>query len=374
MSLSEQQRAELLSRISIGEYDGSVEARAKIVLLADEGHNNAEIARKAGTTSPTVKKWLDRYEKFGIEGLTNRTSPGGPPQIPPRIRARVLALTRVTPPQRLGISHWTSSQMARYIKLTEGVYVSQTWVSQLWRDHGLKPWRQGTFKISKDPDFEEKVRDVVGLYRDPPEGEAVLSADAKTQVQALDRTQPMLPVDFGKIAKRTHDYVRNGTTDLYACQDVRTGKVTTHLSPTHTTRDFLKLMDMVVKERTEKKIHVILDNASPHKSDETKKWLAKHDGRVVFHFTPTGASWLNMIEIWNGIITKQLIRRGTYTSVKILNADIRQFTENWNSYCKPVDWTVTAEEIIEKVRLVTAQLDRLLGATKINDVMIMEAA
>src|SRR6266536_1703329 len=356
MSLSEHQRAELQSQISTGAYDGSVEARAKIVLWHDEGYNNAQIARMAGTTPPTVAKWLTRYEDFGIEGLINRTSPGSPPQMPSRIRARVLALTRETPPEHLGISHWTSPQMARYIKLTEGVYVSQTWVSRLWRDNGLQPWRQGTFKISKDPDFEAKVRDIVGLYREPPEGEAVLSVDVKSQVQALDRTQPMLPVDFGMTAKRTHE-------------DVRTGKVTANLSATHTTADFLRLMDAVVKERREEKIHVVLDNASAHKSEETRKWLAKHNGRIVFHFTPTGASWLNMIEIWNGIITRQLIRRGTHASVKVLNADIRQFVANWNSYCKPVSWKVTADKIIEKVRLVTAQLDRLLGATEIGDVI-----
>jgi transposase len=373
MSLSEQQRAELLSCIGTGEYDGSVESRAKLVLWYDEGCSKAEIVRMSGTTPPTVDKWLERYEQFGFEGLVNRKSTGSPPQIPARIRARVLALTRETPPEHLGISHWTSPQMARYIKLTEGVYVSQTWVSRLWRNHGLKPWRQGTFKISKDPDFEEKVRDVVGLYLDPPEGEAVLSVDVKSQVQALDRTQPMLPVDFGKTAKRTHDYVRNGTTDLYACQDLRTGKVTINLSPTHNTQDFLKVMDMAVKARTEEKIHVILDNASAHTSDDTNKWLAKHKGRVVLHFTPTGASWLNIIEIWNGIITRQLIRRGTFTSVKVLNAKIKQFTENWNSYCKPVVWNATADEIIEKVRHVTARLNQLLGATEISDV-IMDAA
>jgi transposase len=268
MSLSEERRAELQSQIGTGAYDGSVEARAKIVLWYDEIGNKAEVARIAGTSPPTVAKWVDRYEEFGIEGLVNRTSPGSPLQVPARIRARVLALTRQTPPKDLGVSHWTSPHMARYIELTEGVYVSQTWVSRLWRDHGLQPWRQGTFKISKDPQFEEKVRDVVGLYMKPPEGEAVLTLDAKTQVQALDRTQPMLPIDFGKTTKRTHDYVRNGTIDLYACQDVRTGKVTAHLSPTHTAKDFLKLLDAVVKDRAEPKIHVILDNASAHESKE----------------------------------------------------------------------------------------------------------
>jgi transposase len=373
MSLSEQQRAELVSCVGTGGYDGSVESRAQLVLWYDEGYSKADIVRMSGTTPPTLDKWLKRYEEFGLEGLVSRTSPGSPPQIPTRIRARVLALTRQSPPEHLGISHWTSPQMARYIKLTEGVYVSQTWVSRLWRTHGLQPWRQGTFKISQDPEFDEKVRDVVGLYRDPPEGEGVVSVDVKPQVQALDRTQPMLPVDFGKTAKRTHDYVRNGTTDLYACQDIRTGKVTINLSSTHNTHDFLTLMDRVVKARTEKKIHVILDNASVHTSDDTNKWLAKHHGRVVFHFTPTGASWLNMIEIWNGVITRQLIRRGTFASVKVLDTKIRQFADNWNSYCKPVAWKATADEIIEKVRRVTAQLNKLLRATQISDV-IMDAA
>jgi transposase len=373
MSLSEQQRAELLSHISSGEYDGSVESRAQLVLWYDEGYSKAEIVRMSGATPPTVDKWLKRYEEFGIEGLVSRTSPGSPPQIPPRVRARVLALTRQTPPEHLGISHWTSPEMARYIKLTDGVYVSQTWVSRLWRTHGLKPWRQGTFKISHDPDFEEKVRDVVSLYRDPPAGEAVVSVDVKPQVQALERTQPMLPVDVGKTATRTHDYVRHGTTDLYACQDVRTGKVTITLSPTHNTQDFLTLMDIVLKEHPGKKIHVILDNASAHTSGVATTWLAQHHGRVVFHFTPTGASWLNMIEIWNGIITRQLIRRGTHTSVAMLNAAIRKFAANWNSYCKPVVWTATADEIIEKVRHVTAQFDKLLSATEINDVIVNAA-
>ena len=370
MSLSNQQRSELLSHIGTGEYDGSVESRARLVLWRDEGYSKAEIIRMSGTTAPTVDKWLKRYAEYGIEGLINRTSPGSPLQIPSRIRARVLALTRETPPEQLGISHWTSTQMARYVKLTEGVYVSQTWVSRLWRQHGLKPWRQGTFKISKDPDFDDKVRDVVGLYLHPPEGEAVVSVDVKSGVQALDRTQPMLPVDFGKTAKRTHDYVRNGTTDLYACQDVRTGRVTINLAPNHTTQDFLKLMEMVLKERSEKKIHVILDNASAHTSDDANKWLAKHQGRVVLHFTPVGASWMNMIEIWNGIITRQLIRRGTFKTVKLLNATIRKFAANWNTYCKPVAWKATADEILEKVRHVTARMNKLLGATEINDVVM----
>ena len=214
MKLSEQERAKLQAAVGSGSYDGSVSARAQMVLWYDEGYRKVEIVTMSGASRPTVDKWLARYERFGLEGLVSMTSPGGPRQIPEEIRAKVVALTRMTPPSTLGISHWSSTEMARYIKKTEGVHVSQTWVSRLWRENGVQPWRQGTFKISKDPDFEDKVRDVVGLYLDPPEGEVVVSVDAKSGIQALDRTQPLLPIDFGKTQKRTFDYARMGTTDL----------------------------------------------------------------------------------------------------------------------------------------------------------------
>ncbi len=343
-------------------------SRAQIVLWYDEGYRKGEIAAMSGASRPTVDKWLKRYGKYGMDGLVSRTSPGGPRQIPDRIRARVLALTRTTPPAALGISHWSSTEMARYIKKTEGVYVSQTWVSRLWRDNDLQPWRQGTFKISKDPRFEEKVRDVVGLYLDPPEGEVVVSVDAKSGIQALDRTQPLLPIDFGKTQKRTFDYARRGTTDLYAAMDIRTGKVITSLAQTHATPDFLRLMTKVVAAYDGQTVHVVLDNASVHLSKETEEWLAKQRGRVVFHFTPTGASWMNQIEIWNGIITRKLIRCGTFSSVKALNKAIESFVEHWNSDCAPIAWTATAEEILDKVRTITSRMETLLRATEIDDV------
>ncbi|MCA1671438.1 MAG: IS630 family transposase, partial [Actinobacteria bacterium] len=280
MNLSESDRAELRAAIRSEGYDGSVSARAQIVLWYAEGYRKSEIAAMSGASRPTVDKWINRYEKFGMEGLVSRVSPGGPRQIPDRIRAKVLALTRTSPPSALGISHWSSTEMARYIKKTERVYVSQTWVSRLWRENGLRPWRQGTFKISTDPDFEEKVRDVVGLYLDPPEGEVVVSVDAKSGIQALDRTQPLLPVDFGKTQQRTFDYARMGTTDLYAAMDIRTGNIISSLSPTHATVDFLRLMKKVVAAYPGQKIHVVLDNASPHLSAETNEWLAKQKGRV----------------------------------------------------------------------------------------------
>lgn len=370
MRLSEDQVSELRAAVGPGTYDGSVSARAQIVLWHHEGHRKADIAKMSGASRPTIDKWIGRYEAYGLGGLASGTSPGGPRTIPGRIRGRVLALTRQTPPEELGISHWSSGKMAAYIRKTEGVSVSQPWVSRLWRDNGLQPWRQGTFKISKDPQFEEKVRDVTDLYLNPQEGDAVVSVDVKSGIQALDRTQPLLPIDFGKSEKRTHDYKRNGTTDMYAGLDIVTGKVTVELAPTHNAQDFLRLMRKIVGQHRDKdKIHVVLDNASVHTCEETSKWLAEQGGRVIFHFTPTGASWMNQVEIWNGIITRQLIRRGTFSSVKAVNDAIKRFTADWNADARPFKWAATAGEIIEKVRAVVSRMGKLLGATEIGHVI-----
>src|SRR6266704_1992395 len=248
MRVSEGQLSELRAAIRSGAYDGSISARAQIVLWHHEGHRKVDIAEMSGASRPTVDKWIGRYAIYGIDGLAGETSPGGRRTIPGRIRGRVLALTRQTPPAELGISHWSAAKMAAYVKRTEGVPVSQPWVSRLWEENGLQPWRQGTFKISKDPRFEEKVRDVTDLYLSPPEGEAVVSVDVKTGIQALDRTQPLLPAAFGKSEKRTHDYRRNGTTDMYAGFDIVTGKVVVELSPTHNAQDFLRLMRKIVRQ------------------------------------------------------------------------------------------------------------------------------
>jgi transposase len=370
VELTEEQLSELRAAVGPDAYDGSVQARAQIVLWYHEGHRKTEIAKMSGASRPTIDLWLRRYAEYGIDGLATRPSPGGPRTIPDRIRGRVLALTRQTPPAELGISHWTAGEMARYIRQAEGVSVSQPWVSRLWRDNRLQPWRQGTFKISKDPEFEEKVRDITDLYLHPPEGEAVVSVDVKSQIQALERTQPMLPVASGRKETRTHDYKRNGTSDMYAGLDIVTGKVTVELSATHKAGDFLRLMRRIVAQHEDKKkIHIVLDNASAHTGEEASKWLAEQGGKVVFHFTPTSASWMNQIEIWNGIITRQLIRRGTFSSVKILNCAIRQFTAAWNADARPFRWAATANEIIEKVRAVTSQMARLLGATEIGHVV-----
>lgn len=221
-------------------YDGSVSARAQLVLWSDAGLSVQDIARRSGaSTKPTVYKWLDRYQRFGVDGLADLPRVGPPPGVPGKVRARIVALTRCTPPADTGLSHWSSREMAAYLNRVEDIHVSHNYIAGVWREHGLQPHRQGTFKLSTDPNFEAKVMDVVGLYLDPPEGAVVLSFDEKTQVQALDRTQPLLPIAFGKTEKRTHDYVRHGTTNLFAALNVGTGEVIGECYPRRRTGEFL---------------------------------------------------------------------------------------------------------------------------------------
>ncbi|MGH3854131.1 MAG: IS630 family transposase, partial [Pseudonocardiaceae bacterium] len=254
-------------------YDGSVSARAQIVLWRAEGHPAPEIARMAGTTKPTVYKWIARYERHGVEGLSDRVSTGRPPEVSAEVRARILALTRQSPPEKTGLSHWSSREMARYLKQEMGVSVSHNFVSTLWREHDLQPHRQGTFTLSTDPRCEEKVVDVVGLYLDPPMDAVVLSIDEKTQIQALDRTQQLLPMTFAKTEKRTVDYVRHGTTNLFAALNTATGEVLGRCFQRRRTKEFLKFMDQVVTTYDGREIHVVLDNLSTHSGTDVDKWL-----------------------------------------------------------------------------------------------------
>jgi transposase len=225
--------------------------------------------------------------------------------------------------------------MAAYVKRTEGLSVSWHYVAKLWRDNDLRPHRQGTLKLSKDPAFADKVADIVGLYLDPPAGAVVLLLDEKTQIQALDRTQPLLPIDFGLTEKRTHDYRRHGTTNLFAALDVATGQVVADCYPKRTGVEFLAFLKKAVKAHAGKQIHVVLDNLSTHTTPEVKAWLARNPN-VTFHFTPVGSSWMNQIETWFGIATKQAIRRGTFTSVTALIRRIRDYIEHWKHRCETV--------------------------------------
>ena len=353
MELTADERLELESVLSIG-YDGSVSARVQMMLWHANGYSVTDISKKSGASKPTVYQWLDRYEEGGIAALADRKSTGRPRSIPPEVRARILALTRLPPPSETGLTHWSSYEMAKYLKRHEGISVSHNFISTLWREHDLKPHLQGTFKVSTDPEFSAKVVDIVGLYLNPPDGAVVLCFDEKTQVQALERTQPMLPVDFGKSAQRTHNYRRHGTTNLFAALDILTGKVVGRCFPRKRTGEFLKFLNRLLRDQPRsKEIHVILDNLSTHNNDDVEAWLAKHPN-VTFHYTPTGASWISQIETWFGIITRQAIRRGSFKSVAQLTKKIDDYIAHWNEDAEPFEWTATAGEILEKV----AMLDR----------------
>ena len=313
--------------------------RARIVVRAADGIANKRIAAELGVNLMTVLLWRRRFETERLLGLGDAPRPGRTPTYSRADRDRVIALTLEPPPD--GTTHWS----ARRIALRVGMSI--TTVQRIWAAAGLKPHRIETFKFSTDPQLEPKVRDVVGLYLDPPERAIVLSVDEKTQIQALDRTQPMLPLRPGGVARRTHDYKRNGTTSLFAALEIATGTVTQEARARHTGADFLAFLRRLDRIYPEHELHVILDNVSTHKTPDVRAWLKRHP-RITFHFTPTSASWLNQVETWFSVLTRQAIRRGSFASVKELIAMIDTFTANWNSGSTPFVWTKTADEILAK--------------------------
>jgi transposase len=313
--------------------------RARIVLRSAEGGPIDGIAAELGVAIMTVKLWRRRYAAAGLAGLADAPRPGHPPTYARADRDHLVALTMGPPPE--GLTHWSVRRMARRTGM------SPTTVHRIWRELGYRPHRTETFKFSTDPALEAKIRDVVGLYLDPPDGAIVLSVDEKTQIQALDRTAPMLPMRPGQVERHTHDYTRNGTTCLFAALEVGSGQVTTDTRERHTGADFLAFMRRVARDYPEGALHVVLDNVSTHKTPEVLAWLARHP-RITFHFTPTSASWMNQIETWFGILTRQAIRRGSFRSVKELIAMIDAFTRQWNEGSSPFTWVRTADEILAK--------------------------
>jgi transposase len=333
--------------------------RAKALLLAADGVANYEIARRVGVSANSVRTWRARFGNEGVEGL-GKIAPGRGRKawLPEGTVAAVVADTLHATPDD-GSTHWTTRLMA------ERHGIGKDSVARIWRDHNLKPWRVERFKVSNDPRFEEKLIDVVGLYLNPPERAAVFSFDEKTQVQALDRTQPSLPMTPGRAGTMTHDYKRNGTTDLFAALNVGTGEVLTDCRKHHKGADvlrFFKLIDLHVEKGLD--IHVILDNLSAHKSPEVKKWLADPArARWHLHFLPTSSSWLNLVERWFKELTDRRLRRGAFTSVANLIDAIETWVEHWNDDPKPFVWHKTAEEIITKVRRGRAALTQVKSAT-----------
>ena len=312
--------------------------RARIVLLAAQGVPNAGIARRVGVSRPTVIQWRNRYEAGGISALGDLDRSGRPPVIDD---VAVVVATIQAPPEALGVTHWSARLLGKHLG------ISFASVARIWREWNLQPWRRETFKFSTDPELDAKVRDVVGLYLNPPDKAVVVCIDEKSQIQALDRTAPILPIRPGLPEKATHDYVRHGTTTLFAALEVATGKVTDACHPRHTHAEFLAFLKQVAKVYPRVPLHVVADNYATHKHPAVQAWLAKHP-RVRMHFTPTSGSWLNLVEVFFGIITRQAIRRGTFTSVKDLIAAIETFIDAWNDRCQPFVYTKTADEILTK--------------------------
>lgn len=312
--------------------------RARIVLLASQGLANARIAAEVGTTTTSVWKWRKRYAQAGLAGLDDAPRSGRPKQVDDE---RIIAATLRPPPKKYGVTHWSSRLLAEHLGIGNAT------VARAWRTYGVQPWRSETFKFSTDPELVGKVTDVVGLYLAPPENAIVLCVDEKSQIQALDRTAPMLPMRRGDVEKRTHDYKRHGTTTLFAALEIATGHVTAAVKPKHRRQEFLSFLRQLDRAYPDQDLHLVMDNYATHKTPDVKDWLAKHP-RFHVHFTPTSGSWLNLVEVWFGIIDRQAIRRGVFTSVKDLNAKIRQFITGWNNRKHPFVWTKTPDEILKK--------------------------
>jgi transposase len=316
--------------------------RSRIVLAAAEGHANREVARQLRVTGQTVGKWRGRFLKLRLDGLLDEPRPGAPRRIEDAQVEAVIAKTLHEQPE--GATHWSSRLMA------EASGLSQTAVVRIWRAFGLQPHRTETFKLSADPLFIEKVRDIVGLYLDPPTQAMVLCVDEKSQIQALDRTQPALPMMPGLPERRTHDYLRYGTTTLFAALDIATGEVIGELHRRHRSIEFLQFLrtiDAAVPQ--ELAVHLVMDNYGTHKTATVRRWLSRHP-RFHVHFTPTSASWINQVERFFATLTQRQIRRGTHRSTLELERAIKAYLHNHNLDPRPFVWTKTADQILESLK------------------------
>ncbi|WP_099055352.1 IS630 family transposase [Streptomyces vietnamensis] len=319
----------------------SLALRSRIVLESADGHAIAEVARRLGITTDTVRAWRRRFLERRLDGLCDEPRPGVPRKITDTDVERVIVKTLEETPK--DATHWSTRSMAA------ATGMSQSAISRIWRAFALQPHRAETFKLSKDPLFIDKVRDVVGLYLDPPERALVLCVDEKSQIQALDRSQPVLPMMPGVPERRSHDYVRAGTTTLFAALDTATGKVIGSLHRRHRTVEFKKFLVKLDKEvPADLEVHLILDNYVTHKVPAVKTWLLAHP-RFHLHFTPTGSSWLNLVERWFAELTTKKLRRGVHRSVQALERDIRAWLADWNEHPRPFVWTKTADDILDKV-------------------------
>jgi transposase len=338
LALADGDRQRLVGWVRSSGVRAGLAQRARIVLLAADGVSNTQIADRVGVSRPTVIGWRARYARSGVAGLHDEARSGRPRRVD---HDEIITATLTRPPKRLGVTHWSSRLLAAHLKIGNAT------VARAWRDYGVAPWRAETFKFSTDPLLVAKVTDVVGLYLAPPDNAIVLCVDEKSQIQALDRTAPILPLQPGLAERRSHDYVRHGTTTLFAALEIATGKVTAACQPRHRHQEFLRFLKQVAAAYPDRDLHLVMDNYAAHKRIEIRRWLAANP-RIQVHFTPTSASWMNLVEVWFSIIERQAIRRGTFGSVKELNAKIRAFIDGWNQRCHPFIWTKTAEDILKK--------------------------
>ena len=331
--------------------------RARIVLLSVDGFGTMAIQRQTGKGKPTIWRWQARFMAEGVDGLLHEaTRPSRVPPLPAATIERVVEMTLTEPPGEA--THWTGRAMAK------AAGVSHRSVQRIWAAHGLKPHRVRTFKLSNDPKFAAKVQDVVGLYVDPPEHALVLSVDEKSQIQALDRTQPGLPMKKGRCGTMTHDYKRHGTTTLFAALDVLEGRVIGQCMARHRHQEFIRFLNKINRETPAgRELHLIVDNYATHKHPKVRAWLERHS-RFHFHFTPTSASWLNQVERFFGLITQQRIRRGVFTSVPQLEAAIHHYLKHHNANPKPFVWTKSAEQIFAKVTRARNALEQLVAGNQ----------
>ncbi len=341
LSLSREERQTLQNWARRPKSAQALAQRARVILACAEGQSNTVVAREMNLSKPTVGKWRSRFLLRRVDGLLDEPRPGAPRRVGDADVERVLRLTLETQPR--DATHWSTRAMARRCGL------SQSAVSRIWRAFALQPHRVRTFKLSKDPLFIEKVRDIVGLYLNPPDKALVLCVDEKAQIQALDRSQPLLPMRPGQVERRSHDYVRHGTTSLFAALEVKSGRVLGEFHQRHRAIEFRKFLDRIEDAvPAHRDVHLILDNYGSHKTRRIHRWLIRHP-RFHVHFTPTGASWINLVERWFAALTEKQIRRGVHRSTRELEAAIRNFIAATNGHPKPFVWTKTADEILASV-------------------------
>lgn len=349
--VSAEQRAQLESIARSQSLPAALARRAQMILRMAEGEPNSVVAAHLGVSRPTVTFWRTRFRERGIEGLHNELKPGRPRNTSDEQIAQLINTALQSRPK--GATHWSRRLLAEHTGM------SSTTVHRYMSMFGLQPHRSRSFKLSNDAFFIEKVRDIVGLYLNPPEHALVLCVDEKSQVQALERTQPVLPMGLGYVEGVTHDYVRHGTTTLFAALDIANGTVLAQCKPRHRHQEFLEFLRHIDREVPEElQVHLVCDNYATHRHTRTVAWLARHP-RFHLHFTPTYSSWLNQVERWFALITHRAIRRGSFTSVIDLKRKIVEFVDHYNQHPKPFRWTATADSILQKL----ARISKIISGT-----------